>query len=105
MLDAGPPPLWDTFWDIFGVKNRAQKKVRKRRENRVPRGPQNRAKIEPRTPKEAPGGVPEASRKGGRKKSDFQTPWDSENEAPALSESSIFTFRRDPKNSDELEPK
>ena len=34
-------------------------------------------------PKEAPGGALEAFRKGGRKKSDFQTPWDSENEAPA----------------------
>ncbi len=65
-------------------------------------------KIEPKSsqgpPKEAPGGVPEASRKGGRKKSDFQTPWDSENEAPALSESSIFTFRRGPQNTPKTEP-
>ena len=43
-------------------------------------------KIEPKSsqglPKEAPGDAPEASRKGGRKNSDFQTPWDSENELP-----------------------
>ena len=32
-------------------------------------------------PEEAPGGAPEASRKGCRKSNDFQTPWDSENEA------------------------
>ena len=33
-------------------------------------------------PKEAPGVAPEATRKGGRKNSDFQTPLDSENEVP-----------------------
>ena len=44
-------------------------------------------KIEPKPgqglPKEAPRGAPEAFRKGCRKNNDFQTPLDSENEAPA----------------------
>ena len=69
---------------------------------------QGTPKIDPKSsqgrPKEAPGGAPEAFRKGGRKNSDVQTPLDSENEAP-LSESSIFTFGKDPQQTQKIEPK
>ena len=44
-------------------------------------------------------------RKEIEKRAIFTPPWSSENEAPALSESSIFTFRRDPKKSPKMEPK
>ena len=99
------PPFGTLFGTFLVLKIELEKRYEKRGKIGSPGDP----KIEPKSsqglPKEAPGGVPEASRKGGRKKSDFQTPWDSENEAPALSESSIFTFRRGPQNTPKTEPK
>ena len=67
-------------------------------ENGPHKGPRIEPKLSPGVPKRAPGGTPEAFGKGCRKKSDLQIRLDSENEAPALSESSIFTFRRGSQN-------
>ena len=70
-------------------------------EIRVPRGPPNRPKIEPRTPKRGSRGCSGGSRKGCRKNTDFQIPMDSENEAPVYTIAKFSLFEGTPK----MEPK
>ena len=81
-----------------------QKCLENKRETDDSRAPQIEPKSSQGLPKEVLGGAPEAFLKGCRKKSGFQTFLDSENEAAALSESSILTFRRGSQTKAKTEP-